>query len=128
MRAITYGTFDFCHYGHKNLLKKIKQDCDYLIVGLSTEEFNSQKGKKSTYDYDTRKRMLYDTGFVDMVIEERDWNQKENDIKKYNIDKFYMGSDWTGYFDNLNKLCDVIYLERTDGISSTMLRQEMKIE
>lgn len=122
MNALTYGTFDFCHYGHINLLKGIRQYCDYVVVGLSTDDFNRQKGKESFYDYKCREKMLYDTGLVDLIIPEVSWDQKIDDIKLYNIDMFFMGGDWCGKFDFLNEYCKVIYLPRTVGISSTQIR------
>lgn len=125
MVAITYGTFDFCHQGHINLLKRIKAQCDYLIIGLSTEDFNQIKGKAAYYSYDMRKKMLMDTGLVDLIIPEKSWGQKANDIQKYHVDKFYMGRDWLGQFDELAQYCPVIYLPRTPGISSTELRENL---
>ena len=125
---LTYGTFDVLHYGHIRLLQRAKELGDTLIVGLSTDEFNSIKGKSSYYTYEQRKEILESIKYVDKVIPENDWNQKVNDIKKYNASWGVMGSDWkdSPKFDALKEFCDVIYLERTDGISSTMIRNNLK--
>ena len=124
--VITYGTFDILHYGHINLLKRAKALGDFLIVGLSTDEFNAVKGKKSYYNYEERKAMLEAIKYVDLVIPETGWEQKANDIKKYKATIFTMGSDWAGKFDFLKSLCAVIYLPRTEGISSTKIKEDMK--
>lgn len=118
-RILTYGTFDVLHYGHINLLKNAKKLGDYLIVGLSTDEFNQIKGKKSLYNYEQRKKILESLRFVDLVIPEKNWEQKEKDIVDYSVDIFVMGSDWVNKFDNLSKFCEVIYLPRTSGVCST---------
>lgn len=125
-RVITYGTFDILHYGHIRLLKRAKELGDYLIVGLSTDEFNAIKNKKSYYSYEIRKEMLEALKFVDEVIPEENWNQKENDIKKYNIDILTMGSDWENdeRFERLKEYCEVVYLKRTDGISTTQIKKD----
>lgn len=125
---LTYGTFDVLHYGHIRILKRAKELGDTLIVGLSTDEFNSIKGKSSYYTYEQRKEILESIKYVDKVIPENDWNQKVNDIKKYNASCVVMGSDWkdSPKFEALKEFCDVIYLERTDGISSTMIRNNLK--
>jgi len=125
-RVITYGTFDILHYGHIRLLKRAKELGDYLIVGLSTDEFNAIKNKKSYYSYEIRKEMLEALKFVDEVIPEENWNQKENDIKKYNIDILTMGSDWENdeRFERLKEYCEVVYLRRTDGISTTQIKKD----
>lgn len=125
MIGITYGTFDFCHEGHINLLKRINEYCDYVIAGLSTDSFNEIKGKKSFYDCDTRHKMLANTGLVDLIIPENNWEQKVNDIQIYCADIFFMGSDWIGKFDFLKPYCDVVYLPRTEGISSTQIRNNL---
>ena len=118
-RVITYGTFDVLHYGHINLLKKAKSMGDYLIVGLSTDEFNLKKGKKSLYNYEQRKKILESLRFVDLVIPENCWEQKEKDIIEFKVNIFTMGNDWENKFDNLSNLCKVIYLPRTEGVCST---------
>lgn len=122
-KVITYGTFDLFHHGHENILKGAKALGDYLIVGVSTDEFNAIKGKKSHESFEHRKKVLEALDYVDLVIAENDWSQKPNDIQKYNVDIFTMGSDWVGKFDDLP--CKVVYLPRTEGISSTMLREEL---
>ncbi|MCC3869607.1 glycerol-3-phosphate cytidylyltransferase [Terrisporobacter mayombei] len=124
-RVITYGTFDMLHYGHINLLKRAKENGDYLIVALSTNEFNEIKGKKCFFDYKKRKILLEAIRYVDLVIPEENWNQKKDDIIKYQIDKFVIGSDWEGKFDYLNEYCDVVYLERTPEISTTMIKNKL---
>ncbi|WP_270305328.1 glycerol-3-phosphate cytidylyltransferase [Terrisporobacter petrolearius] len=124
-RVITYGTFDMLHYGHINLLKRAKENGDYLIVALSTNEFNETKGKKCFFDYKKRKILLEAIRYVDLVIPEENWNQKKDDVIKYQIDKFVIGSDWEGKFDYLNEYCDVVYLERTPEISTTMIKNKL---
>jgi len=121
-RVITYGTFDILHYGHINLLKRAKALGDYLIVALSSDEFNKLKNKKSYYNYNQRKMLVEALKYVDMVIPENTWEQKREDIIKYNIDTFVMGDDWKGKFDYLQDLCEVVYLKRTPDISTTMVK------
>lgn len=121
-RVITYGTYDVLHFGHINLLKRAKALGDYLIVGISTDEFNSVKGKKAYYMYEQRKSIIENLRFVDLVIPENSWAQKQNDIQKYQADIFVMGNDWEGKFDELKVLCEVIYLPRTEGVSSTQTK------
>ncbi len=118
-RVITYGTFDILHWGHINLLKRAKLMGDYLVVALSTDEFNKLKNKKSYYTYEQRKTILESLRYVDLVIPECNWEQKINDIKKYKIDIFVMGNDWEGKFDFLKDYCEVVYLQRTPGVSTT---------
>ena len=126
-RVITYGTFDLLHYGHINLLRRAKQHGDYLIVALSTDEFNLQeKRKKSYFSYEQRKQLLEAIRYVDLVIPEYSWEQKETDIKEFKIDTFVMGNDWEGKFDWLKEFCDVVYLERTPEISTTQIKEELK--
>ncbi len=126
-RIITYGTFDLLHYGHINLLRRAKALGDYLIVALSTDEFNmKEKSKKSYFSYDVRKQLLEAIRYVDLVIPENNWKQKEQDIKEYHIDTFVMGDDWNGKFDFLKEYCDVIYLPRTPEISTTKIKEELK--
>lgn len=125
-RVITYGTFDLLHYGHINLLRRAKALGDYLIVALSTDEFNWQaKGKKSYFSYDERKAMLEAIRYVDLVIPEESWDQKKTDVEKYNVDIFVMGDDWAGKFDFLQSQCQVVYLPRTPEISTTRIKQEL---
>lgn len=126
--VITYGTFDLLHWGHINLLKRAKALGDTLIVGLSTDEFNRSKHKQSVHKYDERKYILEAVRYVDRVIPEVSWDQKISDIKKYNVDIFVMGSDWEGEFDFLKEYCQVMYLPRTEGISTTALKNMLKTE
>lgn len=124
-KVITYGTFDILHYGHINLLKRAKALGDFLIVAISTDEFNALKGKKSYYPYEVRKAMLEAIKYVDLVIPETCWEQKVEDVHKYNVNIFTMGSDWEGKFDFLkDEGVEVIYLPRTDGISSTKIKED----
>lgn len=122
--VLTYGTFDVLHYGHINLLKRAKALGDYLIVGLSSDEFNALKNKKSFYSYEHRKLILEAIKYVDLVIPEETWEQKVSDVKKYGVDVFVMGDDWEGKFDFLSEYCKVSYLPRTPDISSTMVRNQ----
>ena len=127
-RIITYGTFDLLHYGHINLLKRAKQLGDYLIVALSTDEFNwNSKQKKCFFEYEKRKQLLEAIRYVDLVIPENNWEQKVEDVKLYKIDTFVIGDDWVGTFDFLKEHCEVVYLPRTPEISTTQIKEEMKI-
>ena len=119
-RILTYGTYDLLHYGHIRLLKRAKELGDYLIVALSTDEFNATKGKKAYHNYETRRKMLEAIRYVDLVIPENDWNQKINDVKEYHVDVTVMGGDWEGNpkFEELREYCDVVYLPRTEGVST----------
>ncbi len=121
-KVITYGTFDLLHYGHLELLRRAKEHGDYLVVGLSSDEFNKAKGKTSYFDYEKRKEMLSAITYVDEIISENDWNQKEKDIELHNINVFVMGNDWQGEFDNLASICELVYLPRTPNISSTAIK------
>jgi len=126
-RVITYGTFDLLHYGHINLLRRAKQQGDYLIVALSTDEFNwDSKQKKCYFDYEKRKQLLEAVRFVDLVIPENNWEQKAEDVKLYHVDKFVMGDDWEGKFDFLKEHCEVVYLPRTPEVSTTQIKAEIK--
>lgn len=129
-RILTYGTFDLLHYGHIRLLKRAKELGDYLIVALSTDEFNQLKNKKAYHNYETRKKMLEAIRYVDLVIPEENWNQKINDVKEYHIDMVVMGSDWKGNekFEILKPYCEVVYLERTEGISTTKIKKELGLQ
>ena len=126
-KVITYGTFDLFHKGHYRLLERAKALGDYLVVGVTTEEYDQTRGKLNVVDsLLTRIENVKKTGFADEIIIEATAGQKERDIQKYNIDIFTVGSDWIGKFDYLKKYCEVVYLERTKGISSTILRTKNK--
>ncbi len=125
-KVITYGTYDLLHYGHINLLARAKEKGDYLIVALSTDEFNwNSKQKKCYFSYDERKKMLESIRFVDLVIPEENWDQKISDVKEFKVDTFVMGDDWQGKFDFLKDYCDVEYLPRTKEISTTQIKQDL---
>ena len=125
-RVITYGTFDLLHYGHINLLRRAKALGDYLIVVLSTDEFNwNQKHKKCYFNYEVRKQLLEAIRYVDLVIPEENWDQKISDVKEYHVDTFVMGDDWTGKLDFLKPYCEVVYLPRTPEISTTQIKQDL---
>ena len=124
-KVITYGTYDLFHQGHYNLLKRAKELGDYLIVGVTTDNFDLERGKMSTCNnVMERIEAVKATGLADQIVIEEYKGQKIDDIQKYGVDIFAIGSDWTGYFDYLKEFCEVVYLPRTEGISSTMLRQE----
>lgn len=129
-RVLTYGTFDLLHYGHIRLLKRAKELGDYLIVALSTDEFNAIKGKKAYHNYETRKKMLEAIRYVDLVIPEYTWEQKIDDVKKYYVDVTVMGDDWEGNpkFELLRDYCEVVYLPRTEGISTTKIKKELGLQ
>ena len=120
--VLTYGTFDLLHYGHLEILRRAKELGDRLVVGISTDEFNKIKGKKCQISYQKRKEFLEAVDYVDLVIPESEWEQKEQDIINNEIDIFVMGDDWEGKFDDLKEYCEVIYLPRTIGISTTKLK------
>ena len=125
-RVITYGTFALLHYGHINLLRRAKELGDYLVVVLSTDEFNwNEKQKKCYFSYEDRKKMLEAIRYVDLVVPEENWDQKRSDVQKYNIDTFVMGDDWKGKFDFLKDLCEVVYLPRTPDISTTQIKKDL---
>ena len=123
--VLTYGTFDMFHIGHLNLLNRLKSLGDKLIVAVSTDEFNSIKGKKTLIPFEQRALIVQNIKCVDMVISEENWEQKIYDIKKYNVVIFAMGEDWQGKFDFLKDYCEVIYLPRTQNISTTELKKEL---
>lgn len=126
-RVITYGTFDLLHYGHINLLRRAKMLGNYLIVALSTDEFNwHDKHKKTYFSYEQRKQLLESIRYVDLVIPEKNWNQKKSDMREYHIDTFVMGDDWKGKFDFLkDEGVDVVYLPRTAEISSSKIKKDL---
>ena len=125
-RVITYGTYDLLHWGHVNMLKRAKELGDYLIVALSDDNFNRIKHKESYHSYEERKLVLESIRYVDLVIPESSWEQKIDDIKKFDVDTFVIGDDWKGEFDFLKDSCEVIYLPRTDGISTTQIKKDLK--
>ncbi|MBR0398818.1 MAG: glycerol-3-phosphate cytidylyltransferase [Eubacterium sp.] len=127
-RVITYGTYDLLHYGHINLLQRAKAMGDYLIVALSTDEFNwNMKQKKCYFTYEERKKMLEALRAVDLVIPEENWEQKRTDVKLYHVDTFVMGDDWKGKFDFLREEgVEVVYLPRTPEISTTQIKSDLK--
>jgi len=110
-RILTYGTFDLLHFGHIEILRRAKALGDYLVVAVSTDEFNAIKNKKAYHDYATRKKMLEAVRYVDLVIPEKDWGQKRDDVKRYEIDTVVMGSDWEGNenFEKLKDISQIIY-------------------
>lgn len=125
-RVITYGTFDLLHYGHINLLKRAKALGDYLIVVVSSDEFNKrEKNKVCYFDYETRKALVEAVRYVDLVIPEESWDQKISDVKEFRVDTFVMGDDWTGKFDFLKPYCEVVYLPRTPEISTSRIKEEL---
>ena len=129
-RVLTYGTFDLLHFGHIEILRRAKELGDYLIVAVSTDEFNEIKGKKAYHNYETRKKMLEAIRYVDLVIPENDWKQKRNDVIDYKVDVVVMGSDWENNenFECLRDICEVIYLPRTEGISTTKIKKDLGLK
>ena len=126
-KVITYGTFDLLHYGHIQLLRRAKAYGDYLIVALSTDEFNwNEKQKKCYFSYEQRKMLLESIRYVDLVIPEENWAQKVSDVQEFKVDTFVMGDDWEGKFDFLKDYCDVVYLPRTPEISTTQIKNDLK--
>ncbi|MCM3400355.1 glycerol-3-phosphate cytidylyltransferase [Oceanobacillus profundus] len=124
-KILTYGTFDLIHAGHINLLRRAKDLGDYLVVGISTDEFNKVKNKQAYHTFDNRKMILESIRFVDKVIPEYSWDQKIDDVKRYHIDIFVMGDDWKGQFDFLQEYCEVVYFPRTEGISTSEIKRNM---
>lgn len=128
-RVLTYGTFDMLHYGHINLLRRARALGDYLVVALSTDEFNLEKGKRCYFSYEERKQLLEAVRYVDLVIPEESWEQKANDVREYHIDVVAMGDDWkdSERFEYLRDLCDVVYLPRTPEISTTQIKSDLGV-
>lgn len=124
--VITYGTFDLFHIGHVQILERARSLGDRLVVGVSSDEFNAIKGKKSVFPYGHRARILQTLRCVDEVFPEHHWDQKMPDIRRHNASVFVMGHDWTGKFDELKAICKVVYLPRTDGISTTEIKSAVK--
>ncbi|MEE0002650.1 MAG: glycerol-3-phosphate cytidylyltransferase [Weissella confusa] len=130
-KVITYGTFDLLHYGHIKLLKRAKELGDYLIVALSTDEFNwESKSKKTYFSYDERKQLVEAIRYVDLVIPETSWEQKVSDVREFKIDTFVIGDDWSGEFDYLtdDTGVDVVYLERTPDVSTTQIKKNLNAQ
>lgn len=125
MTVLTYGTFDLFHIGHLNLIKRAKKLGDKLIVGLSTDEFNREKGKQSYLNFSERTKILLSLKEVNLIIPEYSWDQKEKDIVQNNVDILVMGSDWEGKFDYLKSYCSVIYLPRTEKVCSSEIKEEI---
>lgn len=124
-KVITYGTFDLIHMGHINILRRAKELGNHLTVAVSTDEFNRLKHKDAYYSYEERKQILEAIKYVDEVIPESNWGQKIKDVKKHDIDVFVMGDDWEGEFDFLKPHCEVVYLARTEGVSTTKIKQDL---
>lgn len=125
--VLTYGTFDLFHVGHLNLLQRLKELGDYLVVGVSTDEFNATKGKQTIVPFEDRQRIVQNIKCVDLAIAENNWDQKVGDIEKYGVSIFGMGADWSGHFDALKAHCEVVYLPRTEGISSTSMKKLLRV-
>ena len=121
--VITYGTFDMFHIGHLRLIQRMQQFGDQIIVAVSTDDFNTLKGKKCVIRFENRAEIIQNIKGVDLVIEENSWTQKTDDIKKYNVQTLIMGDDWAGKFDDLKELCNVEYLSRTEGVSTTEIKR-----
>jgi glycerol-3-phosphate cytidylyltransferase len=126
-KVLTYGTFDLLHHGHINLLRRARELGDHLTVALSTEEFNAGKGKQCFHPYEDRAAVLQAIRYVDHVIPETNWEQKVSDVRDHAIDIFVMGDDWTGKFDFLEEHCRVVYLPRTPGISTTSIKDALRV-
>ena len=124
-KVITYGTYDLLHVGHINLLRRAKELGDYLIVVVSSDEFNAIKGKKAYYSFEDRKKILEAVKYVDEVLPEYTWEQKIDDVVNNNVDVFVMGDDWKGKFDFLKDYCEVVYLPRTEGISTSKIKEDL---
>ena len=126
-KVITYGTYDLLHVGHINLLKRAKELVDYLVVVLSSDEFNELKRNTAYYSYSDRKEILEAIKYVDEVLPEYTWEQKISDVVDNQIDVFVMGNDWEGQFDFLKEYCEVVYLPRTQGISTTKIKNDLNL-
>ncbi|EUJ22702.1 glycerol-3-phosphate cytidylyltransferase [Listeria grandensis FSL F6-0971] len=124
-KVITYGTFDLLHWGHIKLLERAKELGDYLVVAISTDEFNQVKHKEAYHSFEHRKLILEAIRYVDEVIPESDWEQKIQDVQDHDIDIFVMGDDWKGEFDFLKDYCEVVYLPRTNGISTSKIKDDL---
>lgn len=127
-KVLTYGTYDLLHWGHVRLLERASELGDHLTVALSTDEFNAKKHKEAYHSYEKRKYILEAIRYVDEVIPENDWEQKIEDIKNNDIDVFVMGDDWEGQFDFLKDYCEVVYLPRTEGISTSQIKDDLNLK
>lgn len=124
--VLTYGTFDLFHIGHLRLIERLAAMGDRLVVGVSTDEFNAGKGKRSVVSYDDRAAIVGAIRGVDLVVPEQSWEQKRADILEHGVDVFVMGDDWAGKFDDLSDVCEVRYLPRTSGVSSTEIKEMLR--
>lgn len=126
-RVLTYGTFDLLHHGHIRLLQRARALGDYLIVAVSTDEFNKLKGKRAYHDYAVRREVVEAIRYVDLVISEDSWEQKLDDVERYFVDVVVMGDDWAGSdrFDYLKERCELVFLARTDGVSTTEIKEDL---
>lgn len=124
--VLTYGTFDLFHPGHVMLLKRARELGSRLVVGLSTDAFNARKGKHAVMCFEDRKAVLEACRYVDQVIAEDDWSQKLDDARRLHADVFVMGDDWAGHFDFMREVCQVIYLPRTNGVSTTEIKASVQ--
>lgn len=125
-KVLTYGTFDLLHHGHIRLLERAKALGDHLTVAISTDAFNLGKGKVCAYSYEERAHIVEAIKYVDRVIPETSWDQKISDVQEYDIDIFVIGDDWKGKFDFLKDYCEVVYLPRTEGISTTEIKNSLR--
>lgn len=125
--VLTYGTFDLFHIGHLNLLQRLKELGDVLVVGVSTDEFNASKGKQTIVSFQDRLRIVQNIKCVDLAIAESSWDQKRDDIQKHDVSVFGIGDDWKGKFDELADLCEVVYLPRTADVSSTSMKKLLNV-
>jgi len=123
--VITYGTFDMFHIGHLRILQRLSEMAERVIVAVSTDEFNALKGKKCLIPYEHRAEIIRNLKMVDRVIPETHWEQKVEDVQKYNVDIFAIGDDWEGKFDFLKEYCEVKYMERTKDVSTTQLKKSL---
>ena len=124
-KVITYGTFDLFHFGHLELLRRAKELGDFLVVAVSTDEFNIKKGKECIYPFEHRSKIVEAIQYVDKVIPEENWEQKRRDILSNKIQIFTIGDDWKGEFDKLSDICDIIYINRTKDISTSNLKDNL---
>ncbi|MDO6775859.1 glycerol-3-phosphate cytidylyltransferase [Shewanella sp. 10N.286.52.C2] len=125
---ITYGTFDLFHFGHVRLFQRLSKMCDQLIVGVSTDEFNALKGKAAFFSYQQRVEIVAACKYVSKVIPEHNWQQKSADVSRFDVDIFAIGDDWQGEFDFLKSQCEVMYLTRTDDISTTEIKNNLAVK